>query len=93
MAMQVRRYEGSTMKDALDRVRQELGPDAVILEARRSRGRGLGALLSVLGLGKAPVFEVLATVDVEEDADSRGFQAVTWVPSTSASASVRPRTG
>jgi flagellar biosynthesis protein FlhF len=91
--MQVRRYEGSTMKDALDRVRQELGPDAVILEARRSRGRGLGALLSVLGLGKAPVFEVLATVDVEEDADSRGFQAVTWVPSPLAAHAEAPATG
>lgn len=79
--MRVKRYEGSTMKDALDRVKQELGPDAVILEARRSRGRGLGALLSILGFGKAPVFEVLAAVDVDGDADSRGFQAVTWVPS------------
>ncbi len=91
--MQVRRYEGSTMKDALDRVRQELGPDAVILEARRSRGRGLGAFLSILGFGKAPVFEVLATVDVEEDADSRSFQAVTWVPSPLAAHADVPATG
>ena len=91
--MQVRRYEGSTMKDALDRVRQELGPDAVILEARRSRGHGLGALLSILGFGKAPAFEVLATVDVEEDADSRGFQAVTWVPSPLAAHAEAPATG
>lgn len=91
--MQVRRYEGSTMKDALDRVRQELGPDAVILEARRSRGRGLRAFLSILGFGKAPVFEVLATVDVEEDADSRSFRAVTWVPSPLAARVDVPVTG
>ena len=91
--MQIRRYEGSTMKDALDQVRQELGPDAVILEARRSRGRGLGAFLSILGFGKAPVFEVLATVDVEEDADSRSFQAVTWVPSPLAAHADVPATG
>ena len=91
--MQVRRYEGSTMKDALDQVKKELGPDAVILEARRSRGRGLGAFLSILGFGKAPVFEVLATVDVEEDADSRSFRAVTWVPSPLAAPADVPATG
>ncbi len=56
------------MKDALDRVRQELGPDAVILEARQSRRRGLGALLSILGVKSAPVFEVLAAVDGSLDA-------------------------
>ncbi|HON42664.1 MAG TPA: flagellar biosynthesis protein FlhF [Bacillota bacterium] len=84
--MRVKRYEGSTMKDALDQVRQELGPDAVILEARRSRGRGLGALLSILGFGKAPVFEVMAAADGDDgggrDGDgASGFTAVTWVPS------------
>lgn len=91
--MQVRRYEGSTMKDALDQVRQELGPDAVILEARRSRGRGLRAFLSILGFGKAPVFEVLATVDVEDDSDSRSFRAVTWVPSPLTAPADVPETG
>ncbi len=71
--MRAKRYEGSTMKDALDRVREELGPDAVILEARQSRGRGLGALLSILGFRRAPVFEVLAAVD--GNAEPRDFNS------------------
>lgn len=51
------------MKDALDKVREELGPEAVILEARQSHGRGIAALLSILGLRRNLVFEVTAAVD------------------------------
>ncbi len=44
--MRVKRYEGSTMKEALDKVRADLGPEAVILDARQCRARGFAKVLS-----------------------------------------------
>jgi flagellar biosynthesis protein FlhF len=48
-------YRAKTMKEALTRVRRDLGGDAVILSAREVRRRRL------LGLGRAALVEVVAT--------------------------------
>ncbi len=46
--MQVRKFEAKSMKEALDMVKTQLGPDAIILAAKdNSRGFGLAGQISV----------------------------------------------
>ncbi len=46
--MQVRKFEAKSMKEALEMVKSQLGPDAIILAAKdNSRGFGLGGQVSV----------------------------------------------
>ncbi len=59
--MQSRTYRAKTMKDALSRVRRDLGGDAVILSAREVRRRRL------FGLGARSVVEVTAADRMPED--------------------------
>ena len=40
--MQVRKYEASTIKEAVEMVKSDLGPDAIILSTRESQ-RNLGS--------------------------------------------------
>jgi len=56
--MHVKRFEGPTMNEALQKVREELGPDALVLSSR-NRERGSGRF----GLFGSPVVEVVAAVD------------------------------
>jgi flagellar biosynthesis protein FlhF len=61
------------MKEALDRVRSELGPEAVILQSREIRRRRL------LGLAGSPAIEItagtgLALADKPEKAEATGLQ-------------------
>lgn len=64
--MHIKRYEAATMADALARVREELGPEALILQSRQIRKEGL------LGLLAKPVVEVTAAVDRDyRDPESR----------------------
>ncbi len=57
--MRMKRFEASTMTEALRRIREEFGPDAVILSARSLRRFG-----SALGFGRSSRVEVTAAVDV-----------------------------
>ncbi len=50
-------YHGTTMADALAKVKQDLGPDAVILHTRTFRDGGM------LGLGAREVVEITASAD------------------------------
>ncbi|MCR4425770.1 MAG: flagellar GTP-binding protein [Firmicutes bacterium] len=52
------------MKEALDLVRLDLGPDAVILEARKHQARGFARLLGLAGLLRKPRVQVTAAVDI-----------------------------
>ena len=61
-----RTYRARTMKDALTRVRRDLGGDAVILAARVVRRRRL------FGLGARSVVEVTATDRMPSEAASGG---------------------
>ena len=36
--MQVRKYEASTIKEAVDMIKKDLGPDAIILSTKESQG-------------------------------------------------------
>jgi flagellar biosynthesis protein FlhF len=74
--MRVKRYKGLTMKEALNKVRADLGPEAVILDARQCKARGLARILAVFGIGQKPMFEVLAAIDGDSEAWGRGFSTV-----------------
>lgn len=46
--MQVKKFEATTMQEALDSVKRELGPEAIILQTRKNKRRfGLGSKSSV----------------------------------------------
>jgi flagellar biosynthesis protein FlhF len=54
--MMIRKFTGSSFKDALDQVKQELGEHAMILSSRSLKAAGLGIL-------HRPMVEVTAAVD------------------------------
>jgi len=61
--MKVKRYIGETVQDALQKVRTELGRDAIIINTRKMRKRGLKGLFS------RPIIEVVAAIDTYESID------------------------
>ncbi len=63
--MDARTYRGGTMREALARVRRDLGGDAVILAAREIRRRRLFGL----GLGSRPMIEVEASSAMPSDSE------------------------
>lgn len=58
--MHIKRFEASTMREAVSLVKQELGPDALILSTRATRRDG-----GLLGLFGRSLVEVTAAVDRE----------------------------
>ena len=56
--MQIKEFEGYTLKECLQQVRTELGPDAVILETRKFRKGG------VLGLGAKDAVCIVAAIGI-----------------------------
>ena len=55
--MKVKRYIGETVQDAMQKVKMELGRDAIIINTRKVRKRG------ITGLFTKPLIEVIATID------------------------------
>ena len=55
--MKVKRYIGETVQDAMQKVKMELGRDAIIINTRKVRKRGIA------GLFTKPLIEVIATID------------------------------
>lgn len=55
--MKVKRYVGETAQEALQKVKSDLGRDAIILNTRKIRKKGLGGFFS------KPLVEVVATID------------------------------
>jgi len=70
--MKLRRYVASDMKEALEAVRAELGPDAVIIHSQERRPKGLARLW------RKPRIEVLAAV--EEDQGRRLARPMSAAP-------------
>jgi flagellar biosynthesis protein FlhF len=56
--MNLKKYEGSTMKEALDKVKSDLGRDGVILHTRSCKRGGF------LGIGGHEIVEITASDDV-----------------------------
>lgn len=55
--MKVKRYIGETVQEAMQKVKMELGRDAIIINTRKIRKRGIA------GLFTKPLIEVIATID------------------------------
>jgi len=53
--VQIKRYEATSTQEALLKVKNDLGPDAVVLSTRKIRG------------GRIPLFEVTAAVDIRAE--------------------------
>ncbi len=66
--MQIKRYEAASTQEALLKVKNELGPDAVVLSTRKLRS------------GRVPLFEVTAAVDVPSESRPEKHPAVGTVP-------------
>jgi flagellar biosynthesis protein FlhF len=65
--MKVKRYVGPSVEDALNRVREEMGAEAIILNKRKIKpGKGITKLF------KKSVYEIVAAVD-EYDRNKKGF--------------------
>lgn len=65
--MHIKRYQAATMEEVLGQVRQELGPDALVLSTRSIRRSG-----TIFGWLSRPVVEVVAAVDRERRSPSSG---------------------
>jgi flagellar biosynthesis protein FlhF len=85
--MQSKTYRAKTMKDALTRVRRDLGGDAVILSAREVRRRRL------FGLGPRALVEVVATDTMPSERDFTSRQGSAAVIGSPASANVSAQVG
>ena len=69
--MQIKEYEAYTLKECLQQVRDDLGPEAVILETRKIRKGG------VLGMGAKDAVCIVAAIgiSVKEDIAARRSQS------------------
>lgn len=64
--MNVKRYLVKDMREAMDEIRRELGPDAIVLSSRSIRRKGL------LGLFRPKLLEVMAAYDPPTNAPPPG---------------------
>ena len=67
--MKVKRYVGETAKEAMQKVKSDLGRDAIILNTRKIRKKGLAGLFS------KPLIEVVATIDNDISSGARANNA------------------
>lgn len=87
--MQIKEYEAYTLKECLQQVRDDLGPEAVILETRKIRKGG------VLGMGARDAVCIVAAIgiSVKEDMASRRATAPALVSRGEANAPTRAARG
>lgn len=69
--MKVKRYIGETVQEAMQKVKMELGRDAIIINTRKVRKRGIAGLFS------KPMIEVIATIDNYEKILDRNINPIT----------------
>jgi flagellar biosynthesis protein FlhF len=85
--VQSKTYRAKTMKEALTRVRRDLGGDAVILSAREVRRRRL------FGLGPRALVEIVATDTMPSERDFTARQESTAVTGSATSTNVSAQVG
>jgi len=68
--MKIRRYMANNMQEAIQKVKMDLGSDAVILNTRKVKRPGFLSFL------RAPLVEVLASVEDEDENVSRNVKEV-----------------
>ncbi|MBP8976500.1 MAG: hypothetical protein KBG83_07275, partial [Bacteroidetes bacterium] len=66
--MQIKKFVGTTMKEATERMRAELGPDAIILNTRRVTS---GKMLNFLG---KDMLEITAALDEQPVRETRSVE-------------------
>lgn len=67
--MQVKRYEVTGINEAMEKIKRDLGPDAIILSSRRIKGEGREKM------------EVVAAIDTTEKKEDRsGTDVTAWPP-------------
>ena len=76
MAMKIKRFQALTMQEALRSVREDLGPDAVVLSSQQVKNGG-----GMFGMFERPVIEVTAAID----AGTPDASAEASLPSSSSS--------
>lgn len=62
--MKIKRYFGNTNKEAMDKLKRELGENAVILHSRKIKRPGM------LSFFRKPLIEIVAAIDEEKNDDS-----------------------
>lgn len=73
--MKVKRYVGETAQEALQKVKSDLGRDAIILNTRKIRKQGL------MGFFSKPLVEVVATIDSDISSGAKQNKAQDIRPS------------
>lgn len=68
--MKVKRFVGETAQEAMQKVKTELGRDAIIISSRKVRKSG------ILGFFSRPIVEVIATIDSDYKQASKKTNAV-----------------
>ncbi len=72
-AMKIKRYQALTMHEALRSVKEDLGPDAVILSSQQIKNAG-----GVFGMFDRPMVEITAAIDPGPATDDSPEQAATF---------------
>ena len=67
--MKVKRFVGETAQETMQKVKTELGRDAIIISSRKVRKSG------ILGFFSKPIVEVIATIDTDYDQASKKTKA------------------
>ena len=71
--MKVKRYIGETVQEAMQKVKMDLGRDAIIISTRKVKKRG------IVGLFTRPLIEVIATIDTYDKSDEKVFNTETTI--------------
>ncbi|MDL2217227.1 flagellar biosynthesis protein FlhF [Christensenellaceae bacterium OttesenSCG-928-M15] len=58
--METKTYYGKDLSEILEQIKQELGPDAIIVKSRKTKKKGL------LGVFQKPIYEVVVNYDPED---------------------------
>ena len=74
--MRIKTYEADTIQDAMDQIKQDLGPNALILNTRQ-----VTKSVKWFGLAKKQIIEVVAGIATPKKAESDSSSALVPIPS------------
>ncbi|MGC8668583.1 MAG: flagellar biosynthesis protein FlhF [Chthonomonadales bacterium] len=67
--MKIKEFEGATLRECLNRIREDLGPEAVILETQKLKKGGM------MGLGGRDAVRIIAATGIVLAGEERGHEA------------------
>ena len=74
--MRIKTYEADTIQDAMDQIKQDLGPNALILNTRQ-----VTKSVKWFGLAKKHIIEVVAGIATPKKAEPDSSSALVPIPS------------